>query len=162
MLDTYKHIPWSTACGSSVQERPELVGSSTTGNPSSGSQDSTTTVTTGFDKGQEYEASRDRRSIGLRNRGYSNNNTETSVESRAWVLPIYHSERYMMKVDHLDVHKTMSDFEMFQSIKKRYYESKSITKRLLAMRGVKEIKFVKVCVAVSPYSGQEKNDLWVS
>ncbi|KAL8881923.1 MAG: hypothetical protein Q9198_000975 [Flavoplaca austrocitrina] len=32
---------------------------------------------------------------------------------------------------------------MFQSIKKKYYESKSITKRLLAMRGVKEIKFVK-------------------
>lgn len=59
-----------------------------------------------------------------------------------------------MKVEHLDVHKTMSDFEMFRSIKKRYYESKSATQRLLAMRGVKEIKFVKVGDAVSPYSGQ--------
>ncbi|KAL9035703.1 MAG: hypothetical protein Q9180_004719, partial [Flavoplaca navasiana] len=143
MLDTYKRISWSTASGSSVQEPPESVGSSITGNPSSGSQDSTTIVTTGFDEGQEYGTTRDQRSTGLRNRGYSNNNTGTTVESQTWVLPIYHSERYRMKVEHLDVHKTMSDFEMFQSIKKRYYESKSTTRRLLAMRGVKEIKFVK-------------------
>ncbi|KAL9638885.1 MAG: hypothetical protein Q9204_001332 [Flavoplaca sp. TL-2023a] len=97
-----------------------------------------------FDEGQEYRTTRDQRFTGLRNRGYSNNNTEIPVESRKWVLPIYHSERYRMKVEHVDVHKTVSDFEMFQSIKKRYYESKSTTKRLLAMRGVKEIKFVKL------------------
>ncbi|KAL8889192.1 MAG: hypothetical protein Q9215_003491 [Flavoplaca cf. flavocitrina] len=143
MLDTYKQIPWSAASGSSVQEHPESVGSSITGNPSSGSQDSTTTVATGFDEGQEYGTTGDQRSTGLRRREYGNNNTENPIESRTWVLPIYHSERYRMKVEHVDVHKTRSDFEMFQSIKKKYYESKSITKRLLAMRGVKEIKFVK-------------------
>ena len=161
-LDNYHPISPMTASGSSVQESPESVGSSITGNPSSGSQNSTTTVTTGFDEGQEYGTTRDQRSTGLRNRGYNNNNTEAPAESRKWVLPIYHSERYRMKVEHLDVHKTMSDFQMFQAIKKRYYESQSTTKRLLAMRGVKEIKFVKVCDAVSPYSEQEKNDPWVS
>ncbi|KAL8888521.1 MAG: hypothetical protein Q9192_006164 [Flavoplaca navasiana] len=143
MLDNYKRISWWTASGSSVQEAPESVGSSITGNPSSGSQDSTTIVTTGFNEGQEYGTTRDQRSTGLRHRGYSNNNTETMVESQTWVLPIYHSERYRMKVEHLDVQKTKSDFEMFRSIKKRYHESKSTTKRLLAMRGVKDIKFVK-------------------
>ena len=161
-LDNYHPISPMTASGSSVQESPESVGSSITGNPSSGSQNSTTTVTTGFDEGQEYGTTRDQRSTRLRNRLYSNNNTETPVEGQTWVLPIYNSERYRTKVEHLDVRKTMSDFEMFQSIKKRYYESKSITKRLLATRGVKEIKFVKVGGAISPYSGQEKIESWVS
>ncbi|KAL8749237.1 MAG: hypothetical protein Q9199_007809 [Rusavskia elegans] len=84
-----------------------------------------------------------RQSPGLRRRRHSATNVTPSPSNSIWVLPIFYKERYMRKVEHLSVNINLSDLELFGLIKKSYYLSKSMTWRLLAMRGVKKVSFVK-------------------
>lgn len=49
-----------------------------------------------------------------------------------------------MKVEHLSVNTALTDLALFELLKKEYFQTKSGVRRLLAMRGVKKISYVKV------------------
>ena len=89
---------------------------------------------------------------GLRRRG--NGHTRISYEdlsmSKAWILPIFHYERYGTKVKHLSVDPAdMSDETFFTMVKERYLEETSRIRRFFSLRGVKKISYVKVCCCAS-------------
>lgn len=145
MLDNPKGIPRSAVNGSSVQEATQLAGASLTAEPYSRGQESTTTATSGLYTGDENDTARGRQSEGLRHRGHTNPTLSTPITNPTWVLPIYHSDRDVMKVEHLAVSMSLSDLALFEMIKERYYNSRSKIHRILAMRGVKKVFCVKVC-----------------
>ena len=142
MLDNPKGIYRSAANGSSVQDHTQPAGASLAAGPYVRGQQSTTTASGLHSEDENNTVCRQQQSEGLRHRRCNNTTINTSS---TWILPIYHSERYMMKVEHLSVNIDMSDTALFVLIKQRYHKSKSMIRRLLAMRGVKKISFVKVC-----------------
>ncbi len=144
LLNNHEETARSAASGSSVPGASQPVESSLTTGPYAGSQASTTTATTGLYARNEKDKTRGFQSKGLRHRGLTDTNARTSPNVSTWVLPIFHNERYAMKVEHLPVNMALSDLALFELLKKRYNQTKSTTRRLLAMRGVKKISFVKV------------------
>ena len=142
MLDSPKGISRSAVNGSSVQEDTQPAGASLAAGPYVRGQQSTSTTSGLHSEDENNTVCRQQQSDGLRHRRYNNTTLNTSP---TWILPIYHSERYMMKVEHLSVNTDMSDTALFVLIKQRYHKSRSMIRRLLAMRGVKKISFVKVC-----------------
>lgn len=142
MLDSQKGVYRSAANGSSVQQDTQAAGASLAAGSYVRGQQSTATSSGLHSEDENNTICRQQQSEGLRHRRYNNTTLNTSS---TWILPIYHSERYMMKVEHLSVNIDMSDTALFVLIKRRYHKSRSMMRRLLAMRGVKKISFVKVC-----------------
>ena len=146
MLDHSEGTPRLVAGGSTVQEATQPAGASLNARPESSSQESTIATTTGLYARKDNGIARDQQPESLRHRRNTNTTLSTSVTNSTWVMPIYHSDRYVKKVEHLAVDQELSDSAFFVMFKKRYHENKSVMQRLLAMRGVKKISCVKVCV----------------
>ncbi|KAI4249407.1 MAG: hypothetical protein LQ352_005662 [Teloschistes flavicans] len=81
---------------------------------------------------------------GLRRRQRELNDTYASSTSPpTWVLPIFQVERYGSKVKHLRVDTETSDESFFTTVKAQYLGENSRLRRILSMRGVKKISYVK-------------------
>ncbi|KAL8768483.1 MAG: hypothetical protein Q9209_005274 [Squamulea sp. 1 TL-2023] len=144
-LNDHKGTSQSAATGSSVPEASQSAESNSASASDITNPSSTTTSTAGSSKKEDDDIAHGHQFRGLRHRGQKDKHLGGTADDSKWILPIFHYERNVMKVEQLSVDKELSDLALFEMIKESYHQSKSSIRRLLAMRGVTEISCVKAC-----------------